>query len=98
MFSSCANAQNHVMMALFFTEFGLVFLSLYLWQALVHVSTAYCNCDRSEIQEVIYSTPYDPANIINLISWLPEDVLDKVWYAKHNQMKQIKSNQIKSLH
>lgn len=47
-------------------------------QALVHVSTAYCNCDRTEIQEVIYSTPYDPANIINLISWLPEDVLDKV--------------------
>lgn len=48
-------------------------------QALVHVSTAYCNCDRSEIQETIYSTPYDPANIINLISWLPEDILDKVW-------------------
>ncbi|XP_055319042.1 putative fatty acyl-CoA reductase CG5065 [Sitodiplosis mosellana] len=46
--------------------------------ALVHVSTAYCNCDRTEIQEVIYPTPYDPANIINLISWLPEDVLDKL--------------------
>lgn len=47
-------------------------------KALVHVSTAYCNCDRTEINEVIYSTPYDPANIINLINWLPEDVLDKV--------------------
>lgn len=51
---------------------------MYGFQALVHVSTAYCNCDRTEIQEVIYSTPYDPQNIINLISWLPEDVLDKV--------------------
>ncbi|XP_037042856.1 putative fatty acyl-CoA reductase CG5065 [Bradysia coprophila] len=46
--------------------------------ALVHVSTAYCNCDRSEIQEVIYPPPYDPANIISLVDWLPEDVLDKL--------------------
>ncbi|KAG4068112.1 hypothetical protein HA402_001537 [Bradysia odoriphaga] len=47
-------------------------------QALVHVSTAYCNCDRSEIQEVIYPPPYDPANIISLVDWLPEDILDKL--------------------
>ncbi|XP_037042767.1 putative fatty acyl-CoA reductase CG5065 [Bradysia coprophila] len=46
--------------------------------ALVHVSTAYCNCDRSDIQEVIYPPPYDPANIISLVDWLPEDVLDKL--------------------
>lgn len=52
---------------------------VYTLQALVHISTAYCNCDRTEINETIYSTPYDPANIINLTSWLPEDLLDKVW-------------------
>lgn len=60
-----------------FIRYKMIKISI-LPQALVHVSTAYCNCDRSEIQEVIYPTPYDPANIINLISWLPEDVLDKV--------------------
>lgn len=49
-----------------------------LLQAFVHVSTAYCNCDRSEIKEVIYNTPYDPSNIIDLVHWLPEDMLEKV--------------------
>lgn len=48
------------------------------FQAFIHVSTAYCNCDRTEIKEVIYSTPYDPSNIINLVHWLPEDMLEKV--------------------
>uniref|UniRef100_A0A336MZZ9 Fatty acyl-CoA reductase n=1 Tax=Culicoides sonorensis TaxID=179676 RepID=A0A336MZZ9_CULSO len=46
--------------------------------ALVHVSTAYCNCDRSEVAEVIYSPPYCPDDIIALINWLPEDMLDKI--------------------
>lgn len=47
-------------------------------QALIHVSTAYCNCDRTEISEVVYTTPYHPDDIISLINWLPEDMLDKV--------------------
>ncbi|XP_037036416.1 putative fatty acyl-CoA reductase CG5065 [Bradysia coprophila] len=46
--------------------------------ALVHVSTAFCNCDRSEIQEIVYPPPYDPADIINLVRWLPEDILEKM--------------------
>lgn len=49
-----------------------------LVQALVHVSTAYCNCDRSDVAETIYSPPYSPDDIISLVQWLPEDLLDKV--------------------
>lgn len=46
--------------------------------ALIHVSTAYCNCDRTEISEVIYTTPYNPDDIFSLVDWLPEDMLDKL--------------------
>lgn len=44
----------------------------------MHVSTAYCNCDRTEVCEVIYSPPYKPDEVISLVNWLPEDMLDKV--------------------
>ncbi|KAH8354957.1 hypothetical protein KR093_002911 [Drosophila rubida] len=46
--------------------------------ALIHVSTAYCNCDRTDVSEVIYAPPYNPDDIISLINWLPEDILDQV--------------------
>uniref|UniRef100_A0A1I8M522 Fatty acyl-CoA reductase n=1 Tax=Musca domestica TaxID=7370 RepID=A0A1I8M522_MUSDO len=46
--------------------------------ALIHVSTAYCNCDRTEVSEVIYAPPYNPDDIISLVNWLPEDTLDKL--------------------
>jgi fatty acyl-CoA reductase len=46
--------------------------------ALIHLSTAYCNCDRSEVEEVIYPPPFSPDDIISLINWLPEDMLDEL--------------------
>ncbi|XP_032293111.1 putative fatty acyl-CoA reductase CG5065 [Drosophila virilis] len=46
--------------------------------ALIHVSTAYCNCDRTDVSEVIYAPPYNPDDIISLINWLPEDILDQL--------------------
>lgn len=46
--------------------------------ALIHVSTAYCNCDRTEVSEVIYAPPYNPDDVISLINWLPEDMLDEL--------------------
>jgi fatty acyl-CoA reductase len=46
--------------------------------AFVHLSTAYCNCDRSEVEETIYPPPYSPDDIISLINWLPEDLLDEL--------------------
>uniref|UniRef100_A0A1B0C9F8 Fatty acyl-CoA reductase n=1 Tax=Lutzomyia longipalpis TaxID=7200 RepID=A0A1B0C9F8_LUTLO len=47
-------------------------------KALVHVSTAFCNSDRSEVSEVIYPPPYDANDIISLVKWLPEDLLDNL--------------------
>ncbi|XP_022225258.1 putative fatty acyl-CoA reductase CG5065 [Drosophila obscura] len=46
--------------------------------ALIHVSTAYCNCDRTDVCEEIYAPPYNPDDIISLINWLPEDILDQL--------------------
>ena len=34
-------------------------------QALVDVSTAYCNCDRQQIEEMIYPPPGSPAGILD---------------------------------
>jgi len=52
--------------------------NILLHQALVHVSTAYCNCDRRDVAEMIYNPPFNPDDIISLVQWLPEDLLDKV--------------------
>uniref|UniRef100_T1E2J9 Fatty acyl-CoA reductase n=1 Tax=Psorophora albipes TaxID=869069 RepID=T1E2J9_9DIPT len=46
--------------------------------ALVHVSTAYCNCDKKEVAEIIYPPPYNPDDIIQLVRWFPEDILEKL--------------------
>ncbi|XP_055387921.1 putative fatty acyl-CoA reductase CG5065 isoform X2 [Condylostylus longicornis] len=46
--------------------------------ALIHVSTAYCNCDRTDVSEVIYAPPYNPYDVISLVNWLPEDLLDQL--------------------
>lgn len=45
---------------------------------MVHVSTAYCNCDRFEIHEKIYNPQFNPDEVIALTSWLPEHLLDEV--------------------
>ena len=38
----------------------------HLAQALVDVSTAYCNCDLDHIEEKIYPSPGDPARMVDL--------------------------------
>ncbi|XP_047097189.1 putative fatty acyl-CoA reductase CG5065 [Schistocerca piceifrons] len=45
-------------------------------EALIHVSTAYCNCDREEVNEVIYPPPYDPDKIIQCMEWMDDDLID----------------------
>ena len=42
-------------------------------QSLVHVSTAYCNCDRDEIEEIVYSPPSDPYKLLQLLDLLDDD-------------------------
>ncbi|XP_063218990.1 putative fatty acyl-CoA reductase CG5065 [Bacillus rossius redtenbacheri] len=44
-------------------------------EVLIHVSTAYCNCDREEVNEVIYAPPYDPEKIIQCMEWMDDDLV-----------------------
>ncbi|XP_071495032.1 fatty acyl-CoA reductase 1-like [Diadema antillarum] len=44
-------------------------------QVLQHVSTAYANCDRSKIDEVVYPPPVDPYKILDAVEWMSEDMI-----------------------
>jgi fatty acyl-CoA reductase len=50
-------------------------MSAHSFQALVHVSTAYCNCDRQEISELVYPSPADPEKIIQCVDWMEDELL-----------------------
>lgn len=45
-------------------------------QALVHVSTAYCNCDRNDVAEEIYPLDNEPEQIIALTKWMDDKMVD----------------------
>lgn len=45
-------------------------------QALVHVSTAYANCDKPHIRESIYPQNQHPRKIINTLEWMDEDLVE----------------------
>lgn len=47
-------------------------------EALVHVSTAYCNCHRQEVNEIVYPPPADPEKIVQCVEWMDESLLDSV--------------------
>ncbi|XP_060534283.1 putative fatty acyl-CoA reductase CG5065 [Cylas formicarius] len=47
-------------------------------QALIHVSTAYCNCDRSEVKEMVYPPTISPDQIVSLVDALDEDLVDQL--------------------
>ena len=36
-------------------------------EVFVHISTAYSNCDKQYIEEVIYPSPVEPQKIIDII-------------------------------
>lgn len=44
-------------------------------EVLVHVSTAYANCDRHHISEVVYNPPVQPDKIIEAVDWIEEDLV-----------------------
>ncbi|XP_077300095.1 putative fatty acyl-CoA reductase CG5065 [Arctopsyche grandis] len=46
--------------------------------AFVHVSTAYCHCDRKVLEEVSYPAPHDPDKIIDMVSWMDQDMLTTI--------------------
>lgn len=46
--------------------------------ALVHVSTAYANCDKDQIDEHIYPMDINPEKLIELSNWLDQDTLQEL--------------------
>ncbi|KAL6420855.1 hypothetical protein ACFW04_014381 [Cataglyphis niger] len=47
-------------------------------KAFVHLSTAFCHIDQKELDERIYDSPNDPQDIIRLVQWLDEDIIDLI--------------------
>ncbi|GLG96576.1 Putative fatty acyl-CoA reductase CG5065, partial [Gryllus bimaculatus] len=45
-------------------------------KAFVYMSTAYCNCDRQEVDEEIYNNVHDPESIIQLVTAMDDDTID----------------------
>ncbi|CAG5119961.1 unnamed protein product [Candidula unifasciata] len=42
-------------------------------EALVHVSTAYANCDKMSVKEMVYEPPLHPNKIIDAVEWMDKD-------------------------
>lgn len=53
--------------------------------AIVHISTAYANCDLETIDEHVYPVPLDPEKLIAMSEWLDQDTLQEL------KMKLLKS-------
>jgi len=49
-----------------------------MFQAFVHVSTAYCNCNRQDVEEHLYPIPADPEKIIQCVDCLDENLLESI--------------------
>lgn len=47
-------------------------------QALVHVSTAYSNCDRKQVEEVFYEAPIKANKLIDMANWLKPETFEKI--------------------
>jgi len=45
-------------------------------EGFVHVSTAYCNCDRTDIDEVIYPPPGNPKGMAECCKWIESEKLN----------------------
>ncbi|XP_014485818.1 PREDICTED: putative fatty acyl-CoA reductase CG5065 [Dinoponera quadriceps] len=45
-------------------------------EALVHVSTAYCNCDRNDVAEEIYPLGKEPEQVIALTKWMDDKMVE----------------------
>ncbi|CAF5101166.1 unnamed protein product, partial [Rotaria magnacalcarata] len=45
-------------------------------QSVVHVSTAYANCNRNNVSEMIYPPPIQPSKLLDACEWMDDQVLD----------------------
>ncbi|XP_078250268.1 fatty acyl-CoA reductase 1-like [Pogona vitticeps] len=47
-------------------------------EAFIHFSTAYANCNRSHIEEVVYPPPLEPKRLFDLVEWMDESLLEEI--------------------
>jgi fatty acyl-CoA reductase len=47
-------------------------------QVFVHVSTAYANCERQHIAEVVYNPPVQPEKILEACDWMEDDLVNLI--------------------
>jgi fatty acyl-CoA reductase len=47
-------------------------------QSIVHVSTAYANCNRSDVAEMIYPPPIHPSKLLDASEWMDDQVFDAI--------------------
>ena len=47
-------------------------------KVVIHVSSAYSNCDKSDVSEIIYSTSVDPIKLMDCIDTMDEDLIKGV--------------------
>ncbi|KAM3832489.1 fatty acyl-CoA reductase 1-like [Vipera latastei] len=47
-------------------------------EVLVHVSTAYSNCNRRHIEEVFYPVPVEPKKLLDMIAWMDESLIEEI--------------------
>ncbi|XP_044762651.1 putative fatty acyl-CoA reductase CG5065 [Coccinella septempunctata] len=45
-------------------------------KAFVHVSTTYCHCDLTVLEEKTYPAPHDPRKLIDIAGWIDEKLLE----------------------
>lgn len=45
-------------------------------QCLIHVSTAYANCDREKIGEQVYDPPLHPRKLIEAVEWMDNETVE----------------------
>lgn len=64
-----------------------LYTSIVVFQAFIHVSTAFCHADRSEVGEKIYPTEYRPNAIIDLVQTQSTDTLEMVRLHSSNSKK-----------
>lgn len=45
---------------------------------MVHLSTAFCNCDQNEMGEQVYDYPHRPADLLQCTAWMDDRVLARI--------------------
>ncbi|KAF5290046.1 hypothetical protein FQA39_LY14827 [Lamprigera yunnana] len=44
----------------------------------LHVSTSYCHCDETVLEEKLYKAPHSPKKVLDLLTWMNEDILSDI--------------------